>query len=100
YEAGAFSVHYYEHRFPLAPGTYERVLGRRLEELEKTLGKDAEAFIEYQSILTAVGHLPPRNTTDPQKVAERQREKEVIKRRLATLTDNSPEVLAFLEQNL
>src|SRR5207245_5693046 len=39
-------------------------------------------------------------TTDRQKSAERQREKEVIKRRLATLTVANPVVRAFVEANV
>src|SRR5262249_30446106 len=50
YADGAFTVHYFEHRFPVAPRTYARVLGHRLDELEKALGPDDPALIEYQSI--------------------------------------------------
>ena len=64
------------------------------------LGDDAEPLAEYQSILTAIGHLPPRSETDPEKVAERQREKEVIKRRLAALTEEYPAVREFIEANV
>src|SRR5690606_16051652 len=37
---------------------------------------------------------------DPEKVEERRREKEVIKRRLDTLCRSSPAILAFLEENV
>ena len=37
---------------------------------------------EYLSIMTALGHLPPDTETDPDRIEERYREKEVIKRRL------------------
>jgi len=50
--------------------------------------------------LTALGHLPPFATIDPVRVAERQREKEVIKRRLAALTAANPVVRTFVEQNV
>jgi (1->4)-alpha-D-glucan 1-alpha-D-glucosylmutase len=100
YEGGAFGVHYFEHRFPVDPATYSRVLRHRLDELEKELGAQAEAFIEYQSILTAIAHLPGHEITEPAAVAERQREKEVIKRRLAGLTGSSEAVRAFIEANV
>ena len=45
---------------------------------------------ELQSILTAISHLPERSEKDPDRIAERQREKEVIKRRLKGLTDRVP----------
>ena len=97
---GAFSVHYYDRRFPVAPHGYGKVLGHRPDELERALGAEDPDFIEYQSILTAVRNLPDRTETDPDKVAERRREKEVIKRRLAELADRSEPVRAFIEQNV
>jgi (1->4)-alpha-D-glucan 1-alpha-D-glucosylmutase len=100
YEAGAFTIHYFEHRIPVAPCTYGKVLGHRVEELEQGLGKDAEAFVELESIRTAIAHLPPHTTTDPDKVTEHNREKEVIKRRLGALTASAPAVLAFVERNV
>ena len=50
-------------------------------------GKESAEYMEYHSILTALAHLPGRGETDPLKIDERYREKEVIKRRLAALTD-------------
>jgi (1->4)-alpha-D-glucan 1-alpha-D-glucosylmutase len=100
YEAGAFLVNYFDHRFPIAPETSLKILRHRLEELEQTLGTTSAEFIEYQSILTALSHLPPRSTTNPQRIAERQREKEVIKRRLAALVDACGPVHQFLQLNL
>jgi (1->4)-alpha-D-glucan 1-alpha-D-glucosylmutase len=100
FEAGAFTVQYFDRRFPVAPCTYGLILSQRLPELEQRLGNTSDAFIEYQSILTAIAHLPPHTTTDPVKAAERQREKEVIKRRLAALTESSPEVRDFLAENV
>ncbi len=97
---GAFSVHYYDRRFPVTPHGYDKILGHRPEELERTLGAEAPDFIEYQSILTAVRNLPQRTETDPDKVAERRREKEVVKRRLAELAARSDPVRAFIEQNV
>ena len=97
---GAFSIHYSERRFPLAPRSYAKVLGHRLDELEQALGPEDQALIEYQSILTAVRNLPEPTETDPDKVTERQREKEVIKRRLATLAAESEPIHAFIEQNV
>jgi (1->4)-alpha-D-glucan 1-alpha-D-glucosylmutase len=97
---GAFSVHYAECRFPVAPRTYAKVLGHRLEELERGLGPDHQALIEYQSILTAIRNLPGHTETDPEKVAERQREKEVVKRRLAALAAESEPARDFIAANV
>jgi (1->4)-alpha-D-glucan 1-alpha-D-glucosylmutase len=92
YDAGTFTLHYFGHRFPVGPRSYALVLGHALEELERRLGADAAPLHEYKSILTAVSHLPGRDEMDPDKVAERKREKEVVRRRLATLTKEFAEV--------
>ena len=100
YDGGAFSVHYFDNRFPVSPSTYDKVLTQRQDELKAELGADAPEFQEYLSILTSITHLPPHTTTDPDKVAERHREKEVVKRRLAALAELSPPVRVFIERNL
>ncbi|MFL5342118.1 MAG: malto-oligosyltrehalose synthase [Gemmataceae bacterium] len=94
--SGAFFVAYFDHRFPIAPRTYGLVLGHRLEDLEKRLPADDAGLLEFQSILTAVKHLPPRDDTDPQRLTERLREKEVIKRRLAAVLKDSDAVREHL----
>ncbi len=99
-EAGAFTVHYFEHRFPLDPHSYGLILGHRLGELEEALGAGSPALLEYQSILTAVKHLPLRSETAPARMAERHREKEVIKRRMAALAQESAAVRAHLGRAL
>jgi (1->4)-alpha-D-glucan 1-alpha-D-glucosylmutase len=100
YADGAFFLYYFEHRFPIAPCSYELILSQRVEELEQALGAESPDLLEFQSIRTAIRHLPGPSETEPAKVAERNREKEVIKRRLATLTQNSDPVRAFIEQNV
>jgi (1->4)-alpha-D-glucan 1-alpha-D-glucosylmutase len=100
YDAGAFVIHYFDHHFPVSPDTYDRVLRLGLDALEEKLGATSEPFIEYQSILTAVTHLPPCSVTDAARSAERQREKEVIKRRLAALVDANPAVREHVESNV
>ncbi len=76
------------------------MLGQRSDELAQQLGAESPALIEYQSILTAIRNLPDHRETAPERIAERQREKEVIKRRLAALCGDSEPVRAFIEQNV
>jgi (1->4)-alpha-D-glucan 1-alpha-D-glucosylmutase len=99
FAAGAFTVHYFDHRFPITPDSFGLILGQSLEELERMLGSDSPALLDYQSILTAVKHLPSITATEPEHMAERQREKEVIKRRLDLLTTGNAAVREFIEQN-
>ncbi|MFN4259619.1 MAG: malto-oligosyltrehalose synthase [Gemmataceae bacterium] len=97
YEDGGFVVHYYSFRLPLAPRTYIPILEQPLPKLEETLGADHEYVQELHSIITALGYLPPRTELPPEKVIERNREKEVIKRRIANLLSSSPEVRAAIQ---
>lgn len=89
YEDGAFFVVYYDHKLPVAPGTYSGILSYNLESLIEQLGADDENAQELQSILTAINYLPNRTETSPERIDERKREKEIIKRRIATLYENS-----------
>lgn len=100
FEEGAFYVYYNEHRFPLRPQTYVLILEHRLKELQAALSPDHPDLAELLSINTALGHLPPYTETDPAKIEERHREKEVIKRRLWTLFTQCAEVRAHIEENV
>jgi (1->4)-alpha-D-glucan 1-alpha-D-glucosylmutase len=100
YEDGAFVLRYYDHRLPIAPRPSAMILRHRLAELEQGLGAEQPHFLELQSILTALSHLPLRTETDQEKVIERNREKEIIKKRLATLVIACVEVRAFVEENV
>ena len=101
FDDGAFSVHYYDRRFPVAPRSYGQILGHRLDELERALGAEDPAFArvsEHPDRRPQPPRAAPRPS--PSKVAERQREKEVIKRRLAALAAESEPVRAFIEENV
>ena len=55
------------------------------------------ARLELESIITALSYLPERTESDPERLAERAREKEIIKRRLETLTSENEEVRTALD---
>jgi (1->4)-alpha-D-glucan 1-alpha-D-glucosylmutase len=100
FQDGGFRIRYHDTLLPLAPRTYRLVLEWRLDELGRTLARDDAHFIELRSILTALDHLPLQTEREPARREERQREKEVVKRRLAALVEESPEVRAFVEDNV
>lgn len=120
-EDGAFVIYYHELKLPVTPGTYRLILTACLAKMDHAepapaegeapaaalpviepgaapgvVPEDAEVM-ELQSILTAVSHLPLCTETDRQRVFERYREKEVIKRRLAALYTAGGEVKATLD---
>ena len=90
FEEGAFHLEYRNQRLPIAPGTYRYVLELALENLAEY--KDEAFYAEFQSILTALEYLPRRTEIDPEKIAERAREKEIVKRRLERRCQEAPQV--------
>jgi (1->4)-alpha-D-glucan 1-alpha-D-glucosylmutase len=96
FEAGAFYLTYYELQFPIAPGTYRYILDVALEKLADY--KTEDFYAELQSIRTALEYLPRRTETDPEKIAERAREKEIIKRRLDRRCHEASQVQHAIEQ--
>ncbi|MBN1395527.1 MAG: malto-oligosyltrehalose synthase [Pirellulales bacterium] len=100
YREGAFFVRYCQRRLPLDPRTYSAVLANRLDELTETLGAASDELRELESILTALEYLPPATETDPLRANERQREKEVVKRRLRQLTEKCKPIAEHIERNL
>ncbi len=98
YEEGTFYLLYGQRRLPIAPGTYRYVLDIALQNLAEH--KDEDFYAELQSILTALEYLPKRTETDPKRVAERVREKEIIKRRLERRCAEAPQVQHAIEKAL
>ncbi len=100
FEEGAFFVDYYDNKFPLRPQTYTLVLEHRIDELKNLLSDENLHLIELLSIITALKHLPQYTETENEKIIERQREKEVTKKRLRNLYNKSPEIRMFIGQNI
>jgi (1->4)-alpha-D-glucan 1-alpha-D-glucosylmutase len=98
YDAGRFYLKYFEHEYPIAPGTYRHILQIALDQL--AAHKEEDFYAELQSILTALEYLPRRTETDPERIEERTREKEVIKRRLERRCQEAPLVQEAIEKAL
>ncbi|HUW29281.1 MAG TPA: malto-oligosyltrehalose synthase [Sulfuriferula sp.] len=97
---GSFSVFYFEHRFPVDPREYPRILGYDFERLLARLDAENAVLLEFQSLATAFGHLPARDSVTPEGVAERARDKEVHKRHLASLYAGSADIAQFVQENV
>jgi (1->4)-alpha-D-glucan 1-alpha-D-glucosylmutase len=98
FEEGTFYLLYGERRLPIAPGTYRYVLEIALQNLAEH--KEEDFYAELQSILTALEYLPKRTETDPKRIAERAREREIIKRRLQRRCAEAPQVQQAIEKAL
>ena len=100
YADGTFPLGYHETRLPVEPRSAAQILGHRLEALAGTLGEDDPHLQEYHSILTALKNLPDRTETAPDRVRERMREKEVIRRRLARLLETCEPMRSSVEETV
>jgi (1->4)-alpha-D-glucan 1-alpha-D-glucosylmutase len=97
---GEFSIQYRDHRFPVNPKEYPRILRHATDPLVQKLGEQNADFLEFQSLITAFGHLPARWETGRDNITERNRDKEIHKHRLAELCARAPEVVDAIQQAL
>lgn len=127
YAAGSFYITYWETMLPLSPRSYISILRHALEQMPEVVeGGESEkgaaevepssdddiplpsssmltaptvnlARMELESIITALSYLPARTERDPERMAERVREKEIAKRRLDVLHTESAEFRHALE---
>src|SRR5262249_12344387 len=96
FDAGSFFLNYFDHVFPIAPGTYRYILELALENLAEF--RDEDFYAEFRSILASVEYVPRRTETDPERIRERAREKEIIKKRLERRLAEAPPVLRAIEK--
>jgi (1->4)-alpha-D-glucan 1-alpha-D-glucosylmutase len=100
YDAGALFVDFYGTLLPAAPLAWLRVFEPAIAALRERLGHADPGVIELESILTAISYLPSQTETDDTRIRERYREKEVIKRRTATLVESNEAVRQALLDSL
>ena len=98
WDGTAYKLSYYEKRLPLGPKSLIPLFEAGLSRL--ALPDNDLDRQELESILSALRHLPSRHETLPESKKERAREKEVIKRRLARLMQDSPQVRGALDAAL
>ena len=87
-DSGSFAAFYGPHRLPLDPRTYPRILDRVAALVSSS---------ELENIRRALAALPDRRAPTPEQVAERSREKEAHKRRLAALAASNGAVATALD---
>lgn len=89
---GEFLLQYRNHLFPLDPKEYPRLLERCAKSLASKLGEQNADFLEFQSLIATFNHLPSRNETGQERINERNRDKEINKRRLSELCARAYEI--------
>ena len=100
FQEGCFKVDCSGVLIPLEPKSTLRILGQRPERLQELFPADAPPLLELLSIITSLEHLPGPGEQDYEKQGERQREKEIVKKRLAKLCLESPEIAGFIGENV
>ncbi len=100
FREGAFLLRYFDNELPLSPKSIVPLLENHLTDLRSELGAEHPELVELESIITALVHLPPQTARDLASVRERQREKEVVKRRLRDLTAFSEPIRRHIDRNI
>jgi (1->4)-alpha-D-glucan 1-alpha-D-glucosylmutase len=83
-QSGSLAIFYHEHRFPLDPHDYPRILEKALAIAPRDRVSENERA-ELESLTAAFAHLPDRRNPSSEAINERNRDKELHKRRLAEL---------------
>ena len=99
-EAGALVLRYFEHRFPINPRMSPMVLLPESGDGNPAFDESGDDGIEYLSILTSLRNLPTYQETDPARIRERQREKEVARKRMAALLERSAAIAAYVDARI
>jgi (1->4)-alpha-D-glucan 1-alpha-D-glucosylmutase len=97
-ERGEFDISYRNHRFPVNPRVYPRILQHGARKLGAKPGEQDLDVLEFQSLITSFGHLPARQEVSSDGAIERNRDKEIHKRRLAEVCARAPEVAAAINE--
>ncbi|HLG74055.1 MAG TPA: malto-oligosyltrehalose synthase [Chloroflexota bacterium] len=101
YEDEGLFVRYYDFKLPLAPESYIQPLEAALERWREAGNPgQAEELQRVEEIIGELRDLPRRRRTDPEARQERNRQKELIKRQLAALHDESSAFRRALSQAL
>jgi (1->4)-alpha-D-glucan 1-alpha-D-glucosylmutase len=89
YADGRLELRYGGRQLPLNPKEFPLVLRHGLDGLKSELGGDP-ALGEFLSILSALGNMPGSDDPSAEAIAERRRERDISRERLARVVDASP----------
>ena len=95
--AGSLSVWYHEHRFPITPRSYPRVLSSRSGELGQGGSPDDPDLADLRALLQAFRELAPPGAPARRRATLRQ-EAEEAKAALASLARARPAIAAHIEE--
>jgi len=91
HRGGLFTIHYFDHMFPVAPRSLHLVLNRAAE-------KGASETLEF--IADSLGSLPLPTITKEESIRRGDRNKRVLLVQLARLIDQEPQIRKALEASI
>jgi (1->4)-alpha-D-glucan 1-alpha-D-glucosylmutase len=89
YRPQGFAVTYGGSFLPLSPNSWHRIVGPSLDLLRSAEGPGHGDVLELESILMALGRLPPQVDISAAGIRERRHEVPIVTRRLAALHEKS-----------
>ncbi|MEJ2438980.1 MAG: malto-oligosyltrehalose synthase [Gammaproteobacteria bacterium] len=99
-ESGAFSIYYHEHRFPVDPRTYPKILGFELDTLSNVHGASMQCRSDIDSLIADCNSLPRRTDLAPEQRQLRRQHATTCKHRLAELYSRYPGLRNFIHAAL
>ncbi|MGR8932816.1 MAG: malto-oligosyltrehalose synthase [Gammaproteobacteria bacterium] len=97
---GEFFVSYFEHRFPIDPREYPRILNFRHDILAERLGGDSAAVQALEEMSTAFANLPHRYESSDERHLQRRNEQRQWKQCLQSLCARHAAIKAFIDGNV
>jgi (1->4)-alpha-D-glucan 1-alpha-D-glucosylmutase len=95
---GVLVLRCFEHELPINPRQAPRIFRRAIGAVFDALGGEHPHLHEFLSIIASLENMPAYTVSEPDKMAERQREKEVARGRLARLAADAPAVRRAIEE--
>jgi (1->4)-alpha-D-glucan 1-alpha-D-glucosylmutase len=87
-DGGTFSVWYYDHRFPVTPGQYARILTLALAQVPGDRGGEEDAVVEFELLVAGFRDLR-KQARSARHRSTRRAKSEKLKRQLSELARNS-----------
>ncbi len=100
YSQAGFFLNYFDFTLPVAVRSYGRILGYRLDRLQRTLGVDSPELQEFQGIMAAAAQIPSPASAPLESAGESRQHREAIKERLWRRYSSTPEVRRFVDGNI
>lgn len=99
FDAGKFTIHYWDTPFPIDPATYPEILNRVHVSLTETIHAEDIDLLELESIIHALERLPRATDDDPdaEHIESRYREQIVAIHRLAELVGRNDAIASGLQ---